>query len=328
MSILNSPHFHDEAAAVEKLESIVWPEGPVCPKCGHKGETYRVTARSKPSKKHPNGIERHGLRTCKKCRKQFTVKVGTVFESSHIPVYKWWQAVHLLCSSKKGISSHQLHRTLQVTYKSAWFMAHRIREAMREGGLAPMGGAGEVVEIDETYHGPKEGEVKGLGGNRHKRVILTLVHRNGSARSFHVDKSNTANVMPIVRENLSNESVAITDESRIYDKLGGHAAAHLTVNHAHGEYVSQTRDASTLEPIHTNTVEGYFSIFKRGMRGVYQHCSEKHLHRYLAEFDFRYSNRSALGVEDSMRSDNALKGIKGKRLTYRRPCEENSLTGT
>lgn len=322
MSILNSPHFHDEAAAIEKLEGIVWPDGPVCPKCSHKGETYVVKgARSKPSKKHPEGVERHGLRTCKKCRKQFTVKVGTVFESSHIPVHKWWQAVHLLCSSKKGISSHQIHRTLQVTYKSAWFMAHRIREAMREGGLGPMGGAGEVVEIDETYHGPKEGVDPARAGFQHKRVILTLVHRNGSARSFHVEKSNTANVMPVVRENLHQEAVAITDESRIYDQLGAHAGAHLTVNHARGEYVSEARHASTLEPIHTNTVEGYFSIFKRGMRGVYQHCSEKHLHRYLAEFDFRYSHRSATGVEDAARTERALIGIKGKRLTYARSGE-------
>jgi hypothetical protein len=281
-------------------------------------------ARSKPSKKNPEGVERHGLRTCKKCRKQFTVKVGTVFESSHIPVHKWWQAVHLLCASKKGISAHQLHRTLQVTYKSAWFMAHRIREAMREGGLAPMGGGG-VVEIDETYHGPKEGaETK--RGFQHKRVILTLVHRNGSARSFHVEKSNTANVMPIVRENLSKEAIAMTDESRVYDQLGAHAEAHFTVNHFRGEYVSDARDVRLEEIgelIHTNTVEGYFSIFKRGMRGVYQHCSEKHLHRYLAEFDFRYSNRSALGCEDADRAKRAVQGITGRRLTYRRTRGES-----
>ncbi|KAB2944104.1 MAG: IS1595 family transposase [Hyphomicrobium sp.] len=326
MSILNAAHFHDEAAAITKLESIVWPEGPVCPHCGHHGETYVIKgARSKPSKKHPEGVERHGLRTCKECRKQFTVKVGTVFESSHIPVHKWWQAVHLLCSSKKGISAHQLHRTLQITYKSAWFMAHRIREAMREGGLAPMGGNGGVVEIDETYHGPKEGAVKGRGGFGHKRVILTLVNRQGSARSFHVDKSNTANVLPIVKENLSNEAVAVTDESRIYDRLGEHAARHLTVNHARGEYVSQDRDAWIAGDIHTNTVEGYFSIFKRGMRGVYQHCSEKHLHRYLAEFDFRYSARSALGVEDEARASKAIKGIKGKRLTYRQSSDQEQV---
>jgi transposase-like protein len=329
MSILNEPHFHDEAAAIAKLEAIVWPEGPVCPHCGHRGETYVIKgARSKPSKKHPKGVERHGLRTCKKCRKQFTVKVGTVFESSHIPVHKWWQAVHLLCSSKKGISAHQMHRTLQVTYKSAWFMAHRIREAMREGGLAPMGGNGGVVEIDETYHGQKEGAVKGRGGFRHKRAILTLVNRQGSARSFHVDKANTANVLPIVKDNLSTEAVAVTDESRLYDRLGDHAGRHLTVNHARGEYVSQGRDAWMPGDIHTNTVEGFFSIFKRGMKGVYQHCSEKHLHRYLAEFDFRYSNRCALGVEDEMRTRNALVKIKGKRLTYRRPHQGEGLTGT
>ncbi len=318
MSILTAPHFHDEAAAIAKLESIVWPNGPVCPHCGHEGETYALKGvRSKPSKKHPKGVERHGLRTCKKCRKQFTVKIGTVFEASHIPVFKWWQAVHLLCSSKKGISSHQLHRTLQLNYRSAWFMSYRIREAMREGGLEPMGGGGGVVEIDETYYGPKEGEEMGLGGTRHKRVILTLVNRQGAARSFHVDKATTANVLPIVKQNLSNEAVAVTDESRVYDRLADHAARHLTVNHARGEYVSQGRDPWLWEDIHTNTVEGYFSLFKRGMRGVYQHCSEKHLHRYLAEFDFRYSHRSALGVEDEARARKALKGIKGKRLTYK-----------
>ena len=318
MSTLSEPHFHDEAAAIAKLESIVWPDGPVCPHCGHHGDAYEVkNVRSKPSKKHPHGVVRHGLRTCKECRKQFTVKIGTLFESSHIPVHKWWQAVHLLCSSKKGISSHQLHRTLQVTYKSAWFMSHRIREAMRTGSLAPMGSAGGAVEIDETYIGTKSAAEARRGGYGHKMAVLTLVNRHGEARSFHVDRANTANVLPIVKENLSNEAVAITDESRIYDQVGGHAAHHVTVNHARGEYVSQARDAWIQGDIHTNTVEGYFALFKRGMRGVYQHCSEKHLHRYLAEFDFRYSNRSALGCEDEQRATRALSGIVGRRLTYR-----------
>ena len=318
MSILNEAHFHDEAAAITRLESIVWPDGPVCPHCDHTGETYEIKGvRSKPSKKNPKGVERHGLRTCVECRKQFTVKIGTLFESSHIPVHKWWQAVHLLCSSKKGISSHQLHRTLQVTYKTAWFMSHRIREAMRSGSLAPMGSAGGAIEIDETYIGIKSAAEAKRGGYSHKMAVLTLVNRQGEARSFHVDKANTANVLPIVKENLSNEAVAITDESRIYDQVADHAAHHVTVNHSRREYVSEARDPWLQGDIHTNTVEGYFSLFKRGMRGVYQHCSEKHLHRYLAEFDFRYSNRSALGVEDVTRTEKALVGVKGRRLTYR-----------
>jgi transposase-like protein len=290
----------------------------VCPHCGHAGKIYEIKGvRSKPSKKHPEGIVRHGLKTCGGCRKQFTVRVGTLFEDSPIPMFKWWQAVHLLASSKKGISSHQLHRTLQVTYKTAWFMSHRIREAMRQGGFAPMGGGGDVVEIDETYHGPKAGVEKGQGGARHMRAILTLVNRQGEARSFHIDKANTATVLPIIRKNISEEAVAVTDEARIYDRLGRHVAHHVTVNHRRGEYVSQARDAWIPGDIHTNTVEGYFSLFKRGMRGVYQHCSEKHLHRYLAEFDFRYNNRSALGVEDEQRAENVARGIRGKRLTYR-----------
>lgn len=307
MSILNAPHFHDEAAAIAKLESIVWPNGPVCPKCGSGDRVSEIKGKT----------ARPGLRACGFCRKQFTVKVGTLFESSHIPVHKWWQAVHLLCASKKGISSHQLHRTLKVTYKTAWFMSHRIREAMRTGSFKPLGGAGGAVEVDETYFGTKKGAGDPQGGYHHKNAILTLVNRQGEARSFHVEKANTANVMPIVKANISAEAVVITDQSRIYDRVSGHAARHFKVNHARGEYVSPGRDAWVQGDIHTNTVESYFSVFKRGMRGTYQHCSEKHLHRYLAEFDFRYNNRSAVGVEDEDRAVRAAAGIKGKRLTYR-----------
>lgn len=305
MSVLNEPHFHDEQAAIDRLETILWPNGPICPHCGNVDKVYAIKGKS----------ARPGLKTCGACRKQFTVKVGTLFEDSHVPMHKWWQAVHLLCSSKKGISSHQLHRTLKVTYKTAWFMSHRIREAMRTGELAPMGGHGGAVEIDETFIGTKAGVPKQAGGYQHKRVVLTLVNRQGGARSFHVDRADTENVLPIINKNLSDEAVVITDESRIYDKVD--AAHHVRVNHARGEYVAEGRDPWLLGDVHTNTVEGYFSIFKRGMRGVYQHCSEKHLHRYLAEFDFRYSNRSRLGVEDEARTERALKGIKGKRLTYR-----------
>jgi transposase-like protein len=299
MSILSEPHFHNEAAAIARLEAIIWPEGPVCAHCGG---VDRIT---------PVRGGRIGLRRCGDCKKQFTCKVGTVFESSHVPVHKWFQAAHLLASSKKGISAHQLHRTLKVTYKTAWFMAHRLREAMRDGTLSPMGGSGKVVEADETYIGKIELAPKGRKkpGSGFKNIVMTLVERGGSARSFHIDATTLNEVTKIVRENVHHETIINTDEGVWYKQVGGHFLSHDTVNHSRYEYV---RDDIT-----TNTVEGYYSIFKRGMKGVYQHCSEKHLHRYLAEFDFRYSNRVALGVNDTARTARALKGISGKRLTYR-----------
>lgn len=314
MSILSQPHFHDEAAAFAKLESILWPEGPVCPHCGGKERIYALEGvRSKPSKKNPQGVVRHGLKKCGHCRKQFTCRVGTVFESSHIPLHKWFQAVHLLCSSKKGISSHQLHRVLEITYQAAWFMSHRIREAMRSGDLAPpmMGGNGKIVEVDETYIGKKKSAKNyRKGASQHdKMAVLTLVDRGGSARSFHVDGTNRNVILPIVKENIDRETKIATDQAPYYLRLKDHFAGHGSVNHSENEW--------RRGDICTNTVEGYFSIFKRGMKGVYQHCSEKHLHRYLAEFDFRYNNRSAVGVEDQQRAEKALEGIKGKRLTYR-----------
>ncbi len=324
MTDLTNPIFTAEDKAREHLEALRWPDGPVCPHCGATGEDVapvKVTGRQ--TKKEPKGGKhrppRKGLYYCNACEGQFTVTLGTVLEKSHIPLNKWLAGFFLMCSSKKGVSAHQLHRTLAVSYKSAWFMAHRIREAMRAGGLAPpMGGGGEPVEIDETYFGRKRGSKKVQGGHQHKHAVMTLVNRRGEARSFHIDRARASDVLPIIRKNISDEAIAITDKSRIYDQLGGHATRHLTVNHARGEYVSLDRDAWLLEAVHTNTVEGYFSVFKRGMKGVYQHCSEKHLHRYLAEFDFRYSNRSALGVEDTERTERAIRGAEGKRLTYRR----------
>lgn len=311
MSVLNQPYFHDEAAAFAKLESVLWPNGPVCVHCGNTDKIYSLKGvRSKPSKTNPEGVERHGLKKCSKCRKQFTVRVGTVFESSHIPLHKWFQAVHLLCSSKKGISSHQLHRVLEITYEAAWFMSHRIREAMRSGDLSvPMGGPGGsgIVEADETFIGRKEGKAKKRGYG-HKNAVLSLVERGGKVKSVHVEDVSAKTLLPIVNGNIDREARVMTDNAAAYyEKI--EAASHEAVNHADGEYVRGD--------VHTNTVEGYFSIFKRGMKGVYQHCSEKHLHRYLAEFDFRYNNRSALGVEDVERAETALKGVKGKRLTYR-----------
>ncbi|RNJ43859.1 IS1595 family transposase [Mesorhizobium erdmanii] len=305
MSILSEPHFHNEEAAFERLEAIVWPEGPVCPKCGNCEQT-RIT-------RVTGATARTGLRRCLECKKQFTVKVGTVFESSHVPLHKWWQAAHLLASSMKGISAHQLHRTLQVQYKTAWFMFHRLREAMRDGGFSPMGGDGKIVEADETYIGRLQGQPKRAGGGSHKNTVLTLVERGGIARSFHIDSAKVKTVMPIVRANIAKETAMMTDEWGGYRYLSGEFASHDTVVHSKDEYV-RYEGAKT---IHTNTVEGFYSIFKRGMKGVYQHCAEHHLHRYLAEFDFRYSNRIALGVDDNNRTVKAMAGIVGKRLKYR-----------
>jgi hypothetical protein len=253
---------------------------------------------------------RKGLHKCYRCRKQFTVRQGTIFESSHLPLNVWLQTIFLIASSKKGISSHQLHRMLGITVKSAWFLSHRIREAMRSGDLTPFGAGGGRVEVDETFTGRIEGSYVPRGGVSHKMKVLTLVDRNsGAARSVKIDNVSVGDIMPIVRANVSREARMLTDESRVYRDLGGIFASHNAVNHGAGEYARGF--------IHTNTVEGFFSIFKRGMRGVYQHCREKHLHRYLAEFDFRYSNRMALGCTDLERADRMLGGVVGKRLTYR-----------
>ena len=299
MSYLSARYFHDEAAAYAELEATLWPNGPVCPRCGGMD---RITAvRGKTA--------RMGLRRCGHCKRQFTVTVGTVFESSHVPLHKWLQAVYLMCASKKGISSHQLMRTLDVQYKTAWFMAHRIREAMRDGSLLPpMGGSGAPVEADETFIGRKADKTK-RRGYAHKHAVLTLVERGGKARSFHVDGTKAVDVVPILKANLAKEAKVMTDEAGQYAHLAKDFAVHEFVTHSAGEYVR--------DEVHTNTVENYYSVFKRGMKGIYQHCSEKHLHRYLAEFDFRYNNRVRLGVNDITRTGNALRGIVGKRLTYR-----------
>lgn len=323
MSILSAKHFHDEAAAFTELEAILWPHGPVCPHCGADKRVYDLKGvRSKPSKKNPEGVERLGLKKCGACRKQFTVRVGTIFEDSHAPLHKWFQAIHLMCSSKKGISSHQLHRTLEVEYNTAWFMSHRIREAMRTGSLSPMGGAGGIVEVDETIYGRADTHPKGrkrntkrkITNSSHKNVIVSLVERGGSVRSYHVSGSTVAEIIPIVNDNVSKETAIMTDGAQLYRQQLGEFASHDRVDHSSLEYV---RYEEGRPAIHTNTVEGYFSVFKRGMRGTYQHCKEKHLHRYLAEFDFRHNNRVALGVEDKARALKAIKGAKGKRLTYR-----------
>jgi transposase-like protein len=314
MSVLSEPQFHNEAAAFKFLESVVWAGGTVCPHCGViGGRVYDLSdVRGSKSKKNPEGAIRHGLKKCGECRKQFTVKVGTVFEHGRMPLHKMLQAVHLMVSSKKGISSNQLARVLEVQFKSAWFLAMRIREAMASGELSAFGNGGGIVEVDETYIGRIKGAPK-RRAYHHKMKVLALVDRNtGHARTMVVDDVTAKTIMPIVKANVAKEAVLMTDESRIYLSAGSHFRAHGTTNHNAGEYVDVE-----LPIIHTNTVEGYFSIFKRGMKGVYQHCQEKHLHRYLAEFEFRYNNRIANGFDDRSRGAEALKGIVGKRISYR-----------
>lgn len=283
------------------MEARVWPDGPVCPYCEGSDRISKMKGKS----------TRIGTYKCYACRKPFTVKIGTVMHDSHLPMTVWLQAFFLLSSSKKGISSNQLHRTLGITLKSAWFLSQRIREAMRVGGFSPLGGGGSIVEIDETFLGRK-GKVVGKGPH-HKNAVLTLVSREGEARSFHIDEATRANIMPIIRENLAAEARVVTDDAGYYRSLDKEYL-HVFVNHSAGQYGRGE--------IHTNTIEGYYSIFKRGMKGIYQHCSQKHLHRYLSEFDFRYSNRMRLGIDDEERADKALKGISGKRLTYRQPTSK------
>lgn len=299
MSNLSAPHFHNEEAAYAYVEARIWPEGPVCPHCGGCDRIGKMGGKS----------TRIGAYKCYQCRKPFTVKVGTIFEASHVPMRYWLQAMYLIAASKKGFSSNRLARTLGVTVKTAWFMSHRIREAMRSGDLSPFGAEGGAVEVDETYIGREPGKPVQRAFH-HKMKVLTLVDRDsGRARSMVVDNIRPATIAPIVLENLSREARLMTDEAGHYLHVGREFAEHGVVRHGMGEYVLSGG-------VHTNTIEGYFSIFKRGMKGVYQHCAKRHLHRYLAEFDFRYSNRAALGVNDTARADALLSGIVGKRLTY------------
>lgn len=309
MSVICQKHFHDEEAAYEYVEKHIWPDGPVCPRCGEKERVGKLKGKS----------TRMGVHKCYKCRKPFTVKIGTIFESSHLKMHYWLQAIFLISSSKKGISSNQLARTLGITVKSAWFMSHRIREAMRQGGLSSIGGQGKIVEADETYYGKQENPqyspqrrgkpyLKRGKGPAGKRAIVSLVERGGNVRSFHVKQANKINVTNLVKDNVAKESDLYTDESRLYKGLDEHFNSHQTVKHSAGEYVRGD--------VHSNNIESYFSVFKRGMKGTYQHCAEKHLHRYLAEFDFRHNNRVALGVNDKDRATNILLGVVGKRLTY------------
>lgn len=298
MCDLSNPIFHDADLAREHLEGVMWPDGAVCPHC--KGQDRIMKLQGKSTRK--------GLYKCGDCRKQFTVTVGTVFERSHIPLNKWVMATHLMCSSKKGISAHQLHRMLGVTYKTAWFMSHRIREAMKPSESSKIGGEGGYVEVDETYITNKTRRKGKQVSVFDKTKVISLVERDGVVRSHHVNVVNSDTVKNILHKEVFTDSAIITDQAPFYPPAVKKYAGHGTVNHSMREYVRGS--------IHTNTIEGFFSILKRGLNGVYQHCSKQHLKRYLAEFDFRYSYRDKAGFNDKERATQALRGIVGKRLTY------------
>ncbi len=307
-NVFAQKHFHDEDAARAWFEAARWPNGPNCPHCG--------------SLKH-YATKKAGRYRCgeKECRKDYTVMTKSVMERSHAKLTQWAMAFYLAASGKKGFSAHQLHRALGCEYNTAWFLHHRVMEAMRRGDLdlPPMGGEGKIVEADETYFG--RAKDKNLlkarstpytkGGWKNKgaaRPIVALVERGGNIRTWHVAHADKATVGKIVLDNIAKESRLHTDESRLYTQIGILFGAHETVHHSSGEYVR--------DDVHTNSAEGFFSIFKRGMKGIYQHCSEKHLHRYLAEFDFRYNTRK---ISDGERAVLAVRGGEGKRLTYRQP---------
>jgi transposase-like protein len=301
-----NPLFQDETKAREYLEAQRWPDGVVCPFCGVVGEAKALPV---------TGALGAGWYHCGDCRKKFTVRVGTLYERSHVPISKWLFATHLLCSSKKGISSHQLSRMLGVTYKTAWFMSHRIREGMKPVSPAPLGGQGKIVEADEAYIGKADGKRKRAkaGGFQHKMKIVSLVERGGEVRSKRIKDGTKLEIKDILRANVHPASILHTDGSGLYTSTGL-VRTHEAVDH-NKEYV---REGKAGRKVHTNTLEGFFSVFKRGMVGTYQHCGEQHLDRYLAEFDFRANNRAAFGIDDAMRAEKALAGITGKRLTYRR----------
>jgi len=312
---ITAPRFTDENAAREHLEGLRWPQGPFCPHCGSYSAKRLPAQRGRPTKAHPEGALRAGVIQCNDCRKQYSVTVGTVFESSKIALHKWVLATYLLSSSKKGMSAHQLHRMLGVTYKTAWFMAHRIREAMSTDIDTPFGSGGGSVEVDETFIGRDRSKAKGATGYEHKMKVLSLIDRaTGRSTSVVVENVTMATLTPILKAKIAPEATVLTDDAGQYRRMGEHFTAHNTTRHTKGNYVDPQNPST-----HTNTVEGYFSVFKRGMIGTYQHCSKGHLPRYLAEFDFRYTNRKAVGVDDATRTDIALKGIAGKRLMYRRP---------
>jgi transposase-like protein len=306
MTKLTDKIFHDEEAARAHFEGIRWPTGRVCPHCGTVENSTLLKGKS----------TRPGLYKCKDCRKPFTATMGTIYERSHIPLHKWLLATHLMVSSKKGISALQLHRNLGFgSYRTAWFMAHRIREAMKSSDTAPMGSGGGDVFADETYFGRNPATPRNRMAIRGMNQIVTLVDRTtGRSTSIVFDETLTnANVRPILEANVAKEARLITDDARHYRLVGKEFAAHGFVSHSSGEYVSREDRSIT-----TNQIEGFFGIFKRGMRGIYQHCGKQHLHRYLAEFDFRYTNRIATGCDDAERARRCVAGTIGRRLTYKK----------
>lgn len=303
--ILTQPHFHNEEAAFAYVEAHLWPEGPVCPHCGNCDEKRigRLTGKT----------SRPGLRKCYACRKTFTVRIGSIFEDSHFPLQLWLQAIQLICGSKKGISTRQIQRTFNCSMKTAWFLTHRIREIMKPADASgPLGGEGKTIEADITYVGRKPFKKARRGGGSNMNPVLSLVERDGGVRSTHMPDVRAHNLGAAIENHASGKSDLMTDEAAMFREIGWNFASHQSVNHSKDEYAR--RDGTRI--ITTNGVEGFFSILKRGIYGVYQHVSEAHLQRYLAEFDFRYSNREKLGINDTERASIALKGAAGRRLTY------------
>lgn len=301
-SVLSADHFQDETAAFAYVEAHLWPEGPVCPFCGERERVGCLNGKT----------TRPGLRKCYACKKPFTVRMGTIFESSHLPLRLWLQVIHLMCASKKGISTRQIQRMLRCSMKTAWFLTHRIREAMAPGSDAgPLGGAGKIVEADETFmaNSPR---TRKRPGYQHKIAVLGLVERGGPIRSFVLDAPpSAATIHPHIYRHVHPESTLHTDGAQYYKKPIM-VDKHESVDHSRREYARKTETGS----VHVNTLEGFFSVFKRGMVGIYQHVEPQHLHRYAAEFDFRQNTRERLGIDDTERSEIALKRFKGKRLTY------------
>ena len=303
--ILSAPHFHNEEAAFEYVEAHLWPNGPVCPHCknGDQKRIGRLTGKS----------SRPGLRKCYACRKTFTVRIGSIFEDSHFPLRLWLQAIQLVTASKKGISTRQIQRAFNCSMKTAWFLMHRIREIMKPGDAEPpLGGEGKTIEADVTYVGRRPFKKARRGGGSNMNPVLALIERDGRVRSTHMPDVRAYNLGRVLGDYASPKSHFMTDEAASFIEIGWNFASHHVVNHSKDEYVRRERG----RVVTTNGIEGFFSILKRGVYGVYQHVSEAHLHRYLYEFDFRYSNRERLGINDAERASVALKGASGRRLTY------------
>jgi len=306
-AVLSNPIFHDAGKAREWLEARLWKDGPICPKCGTVDEATLMQGKT----------TRPGLYQCNACREPFTVTVGTLYERSKVPLNIWLAATQLMMSSKKGMSALQIGRTLGLSKKTAWFLCHRIRESLRPTDLlTPMGGEGKFVEADETFIGGKEKNKhkskrgKHIGGSYGKETVFALVERSGQVRSQHVVSVTASTLRPILTAQVDAKSFLVTDDAGQYRHMKKDFPAHEVVNHSIEEYVRGD--------FHTNTIEGYFALLKRGITGTFHHVSQQHLKRYLAEFDFRYNEREALGVGDAERFSKSIPGIVGKRLTYRR----------